>query len=251
MFSYIYQWLITPLSGALSHEISTAISWHGRLMVLAWAVLLPLGVVIARFFKIWPRQDFPNKLDHQGWWISHQILQYSGLILMLIGLIFVIKQRQINAEHTFYTVHQILGYVVVVIGIMQALSGLLRGSKGGPTDKKLRGDHFDMTKRRIIFEFIHKLLGYFVILLSCLAIYSGLVLADAPRWMFLIIIMWWLLLLGIFMWLQKQGRAIDTYQAIWGDVDNAANKISAIGLGIKKLTKQEFYLLRNTSKSSK
>ena len=33
----------------------------------------------------------------------------------------------------------------------QVLGGYLRGSKGGPTDHRLRGDHYDMTARRVWF----------------------------------------------------------------------------------------------------
>jgi len=240
MFNHIYQWLITPLSGALSHEISAAISWHGRLMVFAWCFLLPVGVIIARFFKITLKQKWPDELDNQFWWIWHQVLQYGGLFLMLLGLILVMRSN-VNVGKGVYLSHKILGYIVCAIGVLQAVSGLLRGTKGGPTDKNLRGDHFDMTRQRIIFEYIHKIAGYCVILLSLLAVYSGLVLADAPRWMVILIIIWWLILIVVWIVLQKQGRAIDTYQAIWGaDLNNAASKLPIIGIGVKRYSKKEW-----------
>lgn len=44
----------------------------------------------------------------------------------------------------------------------------------------------------------------------------GFALADAPRWMVLVIAAWWLLLVVAFVILQKRGRAVDTYVAIWG-----------------------------------
>jgi hypothetical protein len=50
-------WLQVPLSGSAEHRIADWASWHARLMVLGWAVLLPLGALIARYFKVMPRQD--------------------------------------------------------------------------------------------------------------------------------------------------------------------------------------------------
>lgn len=43
-------------------------------MVVAWGVLLPLGILIARFFKVTPRQRWPAELDNKFWWYSHLTL---------------------------------------------------------------------------------------------------------------------------------------------------------------------------------
>jgi hypothetical protein len=46
---------------------------------------------------------------------------------------------------------------------------------------------------------------------------------------------WWLLMLGVFVWLQRDGRCIDTYQAIWGlDAELPGNRRRPIGLGITR-----------------
>jgi len=66
-------------------------------------------------------------------------------------------------------------------------------------------------------------------------------LADAPRWMLVIIGIWWQILLVIFVILQRKGRCIDTYQAIWGDkVNNPGSKLIPIGFGIKKYTAKQW-----------
>ena len=59
----VVQWLATPLSGAAHHALKPWLYWHARSMVLGWSVLLPLGILIARFFKIIPGQDWPRVLD--------------------------------------------------------------------------------------------------------------------------------------------------------------------------------------------
>jgi hypothetical protein len=99
---------------------------------------------------------------------------------------------------------------------VQVVAGWLRGSKGGPTDTTLRGDHYDMTRKRLAFERLHKGLGWLAVLVAAGMVVSGLILVDAPRWMLLGLCCWWLALAAAFAVLQKNGWAIDTYQAIWG-----------------------------------
>ena len=206
-----------PLSGAATHDIAPLVAWHARLMVLAWSVLIPLGVMVARFYKITPRQNFPAILDNPAWWHGHRALQYLGVLISLaaVGLIAAMNAR-LSAGHW----HHIFGYALLALGLLQVVGAHLRGTKGGPIDVAkgltLRGDHFDMTRRRRIFEWLHKRLGYAALALTLLTTALGLGLADAPRWMALAILLWWLLLIGVFARLQIKGRAVDTYTAIWG-----------------------------------
>ena len=44
-------WWLTPLSGATEHHLPDWMIWHARTMVAAWAVLLPLGVLAARYSR--------------------------------------------------------------------------------------------------------------------------------------------------------------------------------------------------------
>ncbi len=213
----IFNWLLTPSSGASVHDIAPLVAWHARLMVLAWSVLIPLGVLVARFYKVMPKQNFPTQLDNPFWWHAHRALQYTGVFLSLvaIGLIWL-KNAHVDSRG----LHQLFGYAVLVLGLLQVIGAQLRGTKGGPTDAAkglpMQGDHFDMTHRRLIFEWWHKRLGYVALLLVVVTTMLGLALADAPRWMWLVIGVWWICLAATFLVLQKRGRAIDTYVAIWG-----------------------------------
>jgi Eukaryotic cytochrome b561 len=216
-FQTIVNWWMLPLSGADTHDIAPLVAWHARLMVLAWSVMIPLGVLVARFYKVTPLQDFPAQLDNPFWWHAHRVLQYSGVVLALIAVVFI---WQMNIRLNATNWHALFGYVLLVLGLLQIIGAHLRGTKGGPTDVAkglpLHGDHYDMTRRRRIFEWLHKRMGYAALALTVLATALGLALADAPRWMALVISLWWLLLVGVFLWLQKRGRAVDTYAAIWG-----------------------------------
>jgi Eukaryotic cytochrome b561 len=233
MLDLVLIWLSQPLDPSRAHLVDSAVTWHGRLMVVAWGFLLPLGVLIARFFKILPRQHWPDEIDNRVWWRSHLVLQYVGGLMMLAGLGSLVTGGHLRgATH----VHGLLGYAVVALGVSQFLAGWLRGSKGGPTEPEVRGDHYDMTPRRRVFETFHKATGYAALLLACAAILTGLWQANAPRWMGLLLIGWWLLFVAAYVLLQTRGRAIDTYQAIWGpDRIHPGNTARSGGWGMRRL----------------
>jgi hypothetical protein len=228
-------WLLAAMDPARAHDLDAAVAWHGRLMVLAWAVLLPLGVIVARFFKVTSRQKWPAVLDNRAWWHAHQALQYAAGVLLIVAVVLI--WRPLRAGSPW---HNWLGWIVIVTCVLQFVSAWLRGSKGGPTDPQtdgsLVGDHYNMTPRRRLFERFHKSIGYVVLALSMLAIGSGLWLVNAPRWMPLVLGLWWLILIVLWSVLQARGKAIDTYQAIWGpDPAHPGNAVPPTGWGVRRL----------------
>ena len=229
-------WLLRPIDPSRLHEIGFNISWHGRLMVLGWAFLLPMGVVIARFFKIMPRQDWPRVVDNLAWWRAHLILQITGGVTVLAALLFVLA----NPGRVFQMhLHSLLGWTVMTFCLLQFIGGIYRGTKGGPTeiadDGSMQGDHYDMTLRRRLFEYVHKTVGYAAILLGGVNIFVGLWTSNAPHWMWISIALWWCVLAVVVFRLQSMGRTIDTYQAIWGpDPVHPGNRLKPIGFGIHR-----------------
>ncbi|MEM7695962.1 MAG: cytochrome B [Pseudomonadota bacterium] len=209
-------WLLAPIDPTRAHEVGLAISWHGRAMVLAWGVLAPLAVIAARFLKILPWQDWPRELDSHVWWRSHWIGQSVVVLLSVVGVALVASFNPATM-----TLHNWLGYTLLLVLCTQVILGLFRGSKGGPTalapDGSPRGHHYDMTPWRLTFEALHKTLGYGALALAAAVILTGLWKANAPVFMWLAILLWWALLGVVFTRLQQRGMAIDTYQAIWGD----------------------------------
>lgn len=231
------EWLITPIDVSRAHDIPALLAWHARLMTLAWAILVPLGIIMARFFKVTRAQRWPEELDNAFWWNQHRLLQYASGIITVAALMLILVFRSGAANAA--GLHGLLGWVVIALAVIQFTSSWLRGSKGGPTalaeDGSLRGDHYDMTLRRRVFEYVHKSVGYLAVAIATGAIVTGLWQANAPRWMWLVITLWWLIMLAAFAMLQRQGRAIDTYQAIWGpDTVHPGNQIPPIGWGIKR-----------------
>jgi hypothetical protein len=229
-------WWTTLLSGgsADAHALAPWAYWHARLMALAWGVLLPVGALVARFYKVSPSQRWPQQLDNPRWWHAHRGLQYGGVALMTVGVALVWNRGAVGAVGAARW-HAWAGWVLFILGWVQVVGALVRGSKGGPTEPTLRGDHYDMTRRRRTFERLHKALGWLAVAGSALVLVLGLVAADAPRWMLLALALWWSALTIAFMRLQARGRCIDTYQAIWGpDPQHPGNRVQPTGWGVRR-----------------
>ena len=228
-------WLLAPIDPSRAHEVGFAVSWHARSMVLAWGVLAPLGVLIARFFKVLPGQDWPHEVDTLVWWRSHWIGQSIVLGLTAIGLSLVLPLNL-----AAMSLHNWLGLVLIAFLLMQVLLGVFRGSKGGPTDGVMRGHHYDMTPWRHMFEALHKSLGYAALGLAVLVIVTGLWKANAPVWMWGTLAVWWAGLIAVFVRCQRRGMAIDTYQAIWGaDPKHPGNQLPHPGWGVRRWQETE------------
>ncbi len=226
-------WLLSPIDPTRGHDVGFFLSWHARCMVIAWGVICPSAVLAARYFKILPGQNWPHELDNRFWWLCHWKGQTFAYVLSLVGLGLILASA---GEHPDAWLHKALGYTVLGLGTVQVVLGVFRGSKGGPTapasDGSLSGDHYDMSAWRVAFEHIHRVLGYLALLLAALAILSGLWSSNAPRWMWILINGYWLLLIVVAIFLQRSGRAHDTYQAIWGpDPSLPGNKRAKMGWG--------------------
>ena len=190
----ILDFLLQPISGAGEHHIAFEHKWHARFMTLAWGVMIPTGIVVARYFKVTRRQNWPQQLDNQFWWVSHLALQIGGCLLSVIALWFVFSPGR-GGGSVLAATHGVLGWSIVLLAASQLVGGALRGTTGHRAvvlDAELRamldgGDHYDMTLRRCVFEYAHKIVGYAALALAGVNILLGLALTDAPRWMWLVI----------------------------------------------------------------
>jgi hypothetical protein len=195
--------------------------FHASLMIVAWLVLLPAGAMIARFCKVTPHQDWPRVVDRHLWWWLHRILQYSGVACALAGF-FVAVHATGGLDWTL--LHAQAGLIVLTLALCQIVSTWFRGSKGGPTGhgadpqrpETWRGDHYDMTVRRRIFEAWHKSFGWLSILLASITVLLGLRLYGWPPLLSGIAFLLLLSEFAAFALLARRWRRINTYQAIWG-----------------------------------
>ncbi|MEM8852711.1 MAG: cytochrome b561 domain-containing protein [Pseudomonadota bacterium] len=232
------EWLAAPIDADRIHAVTWAVSWHGRIMMLGWGIIAPLAVIVARFFKVLPWQNWPTVLDSKLWWRTHWIGLSTVTVMTIAGVAFIWPFSLGGSGHA------LIGYTVVVLATLQIVLGIFRGTKGGPTapapDGSLRGDHYDMTRRRVAFELAHKTIGTLLIALALAALVLGMWEANAPRWMWLALAVWWVGLAIAVLLLQRRGYAMDTYQAIWGpDPTHPGNSRRPIGWGVKRHTVED------------
>ena len=94
-------------------------------MTIAWGVLLPLGVMFSRFY----RHVEPKTGPRAFWFVHHQIFQYTGVLLALIGFILALYMCR-NKGH-FVSTHARVGLAVMIMGLLQPLNAFIRPAPGG------------------------------------------------------------------------------------------------------------------------
>ena len=128
---------------------------HGVLMLLGWGVLLPAGVLIARYLK------WKGKI-----WIKLHIgMQILGLAFGIAGLALALVQ--FGPLGGSLGGHGLMGLLVSVLGVLQPINGFLRPNKG-----KIQ------TPRRRAWEAVHKGLGWLALALAVPTLVTGMLTLD-------------------------------------------------------------------------
>ncbi len=203
----------------LNEGLPGAMALHAGLMLLAWGMLLPFGAVAARYYKVVPGQTYPREVDNRFWWTWHRVLQYAGVAAATAGVLVMLSVTRDG----FATLHGRLGVAVMAVAWAQVVSGLVRGSRGGPDAGETprgqadwRGDHYDMTPRRRLFEAWHKRAGWAVLAAGAVVVLLGADLVGSPPWLLATVgALQAAALLGVADGVLR-GRWVDTYKALWG-----------------------------------
>ncbi len=248
-------WLLDPLRAGTTQAIGESDRLHGLLMTLAAGVLVPLAVLLARYFKVLPGQDWPRQLNRRTWWAAHLGLAYASLVVVVVAVYIVLKGMYLTQDDDagvshLANPHGWFGWLALLLLFAVILNGWQRGSTGGPGKPApgtlgplhgVAGDHYDMTARRRWFERTHKMLGYLLLGLLFVALISGLWHVNASRGLLLGLGAWWVALLLAAWRYERQGRCIDGYQAIWGpSMAHPGNRIPALGWGSRRYTEEDF-----------
>ncbi len=216
----------------LSGSVTPAMAAHAALMVTAWGVMIPAGGVAARYFKVMPGQDFPRVFGDLTWWRWHRGLQYAAMVLSTASLGLIVLQV---GGDGFGTLHGRCGVAVMALGWMQIVSAWLRGTRGGPTEagagarrpSTSRGDHYDMTPRRLAFEAWHKPVGWFAMVLAAVTMLLGVDLVGDPPWLlFLVGCLQAGACLAVVDGVTRR-RWVDTYASLWGHDPPRSKRASA------------------------
>eukprot|EP00835_Amoeboradix_gromovi_P006765 NODE_876_length_3515_cov_0.125293.p2 type:complete len:332 gc:universal NODE_876_length_3515_cov_0.125293:2350-3345(+) len=83
---------------------------HGYGLIVLWIIFTPISVILARYFK---------HIGHK-WFIAHSLIQFITIsCTAVLGLM-----MENNYNWTFKSTHEIVGFCIVTIGVVQLMSGL-------------------------------------------------------------------------------------------------------------------------------
>lgn len=210
--------------GFLGRSIEVRWDYHALLMFSVWMVLVPFCIIAIRFFKPKPSQyGITTKISLRNirwWWFSvHKYGLFTAVGLSLAGVTVAL----VVSGGFSGSVHSMFGSMTVLMACLQVGSALLRGTHGGkyynnakPDDPSTwRGDHYDYTLRRRMFEAYHKSSGYFTSFFALGAVGSGLMQYPFPVLRAFAFVVPILFLLAWII-LEFMGRRHDGYRAVFG-----------------------------------
>ncbi|KAF3790100.1 Cytochrome b561 and DOMON domain-containing protein [Nymphaea thermarum] len=106
--------------GATSSPLKTS---HGLLNMFAWCIIIPLGIIAARYCK---------SCD-PAWFYTHLALQITGFALAIAGIVTGISlEDQVGQD---VDDHKALGFVVLAMGCLQVTALLARPDKSSKVRK--------------------------------------------------------------------------------------------------------------------
>ncbi|KAM0061160.1 putative DOMON domain, cytochrome b561/ferric reductase transmembrane [Helianthus debilis subsp. tardiflorus] len=138
--------------GEISPPYSDLKRAHGLLNAIGWGALIPIGAMIARYFKD----------DKSSWFYAHVFIQLSGFFTGLAGIITGIQlNSRIDVD---VDKHKAIGLAVVTLGCLQIIGALMR-----PKEK---------SKSRKYWNWYHHNIGRILIILAAFNVFYGIYLAN-------------------------------------------------------------------------
>ncbi|TYJ39232.1 hypothetical protein E1A91_A04G052900v1 [Gossypium mustelinum] len=141
-------------SSEAEQDLRPVLAVHGFMMFLAWGILLPGGILAARYLK---------HVKGDGWYQIHVYLQYSGLAIILLAVLFAVAEL-----HGFFvsSLHVKFGIAAIFCACVQPVNAYLRPKKP---------DHgVEASSNRIIWEYFHVIVGRGAIVVGIAALFTGM-----------------------------------------------------------------------------
>ncbi|KAF6147273.1 hypothetical protein GIB67_013094 [Kingdonia uniflora] len=141
-------------SAEADEDLRPVLAVHGFMMFVAWGILLPGGVLAARYLK---------HLKGDGWYQIHVYLQYSGLVIVFLGFLFAVAELR---GLVFSSVHVKFGSTAILLACVQPLNAYLRPNKSSNVE--------EVSPKRRQWEYLHVILGRSAIIVGIAALISGM-----------------------------------------------------------------------------
>ncbi|KAL5980344.1 hypothetical protein ACLOJK_028252 [Asimina triloba] len=141
-------------SAEAEEDLRPVLAVHGFMMFVAWGILLPGGILSARYLK---------HVKGDGWYQIHVYLQYSGLAIVLLGVLFAAAELR---GFFISSVHVKFGVTAILLACMQPLNASFRPKK--PANSK------EISSKRVLWEYLHVIIGRGAIVVGMAALISGM-----------------------------------------------------------------------------
>jgi len=139
---------------------------HGSFMITGWGLLLPNGMLVARYFKLHPESG-------GAWFKFHRICQPLGLVVSTVGWIVALASFDVFQDRDTRFVHGLVGSVVMALGWLQPLNAYLRPHVPSSPDQP-------KTAKRVAWEHYHRGAGWSCFFLALLTIFLGTTMIPLP-----------------------------------------------------------------------
>ncbi|KAF5726270.1 cytochrome b DM13 and DOMON domain-containing protein [Tripterygium wilfordii] len=141
-------------SAEAEQDLRPVLAVHGFMMFLAWGILLPGGILAARYLK---------HVKGDGWYQFHVYLQYSGLAIVLLGLLFAVAELR-----GFYvsSLHVKFGIAAIFLACVQPVNASLRPKKPANGEEP--------SSKRLLWEYFHFIVGRGAIVAGVVALFTGM-----------------------------------------------------------------------------
>lgn len=141
-------------SAEAEQDLRPVLAVHGFMMFVAWGILLPGGTMAARYLK---------SLKGDGWFQIHVYLQYSGISIMFLGVLFAAAELR---GFFVSSVHVKFGVLALLLAVLQPLNAKFRPSK--PANGEVP------SRNRILWEYLHVITGRSAIIVGIVALFTGM-----------------------------------------------------------------------------
>ncbi|KAL8054527.1 hypothetical protein ABFX02_05G142000 [Erythranthe guttata] len=141
-------------SAEAEEDLRPVLAVHGFMMFLAWGILLPAGILAARYLK---------HVKDDSWYRIHVYLQYSGLAIVFLGFLFAVAELR---GLTLDSVHVKFGMLAILLAVAQPMNAYLRPKKAAIGEESSR--------KRIVWEYTHIITGRCALVVGFAALISGL-----------------------------------------------------------------------------
>ena len=144
---------------------------HGILMLIAWGLFAPLGLVVARYGKPATAAEAMAKVTDPAppamWFVVHRACMYSAVVITLVASIISLA----TVEEHVNDAHKKIGVILTSVMLIQPVNAYFRPHKPKAGEAP--------SSARVAWEWGHRWLGRALVGLSFASLISGGELADA------------------------------------------------------------------------